>query len=133
MNISINVDNAYINAQGDNSLDAYGIYINGYKKTGSIIIKIDNKAKISSSKTSENGCGIYIKNFNGSITIVISGNSEVSSTGNYGIHIDGCKVGSINISKSTNSTVSGALSSVYINGESKTFNTDGTISIPAKN
>ena len=133
MNISINVDNAYINAQGDNSLDAYGIYINEYKKTGSIIIKIDNKAKISSSKTSENGCGIYIKNFNGSITIIISGNSEVSSTGNYGIHIDGCKVGSINISKSTNSTVSGALSSVYINGESKTFNTDGTISIPAKN
>ncbi|MGN1179317.1 MAG: hypothetical protein ACI4SI_09810, partial [Candidatus Ornithospirochaeta sp.] len=77
--------------------------------------------------------GIYIKNFNGSITIIISGDSEVSSTGNYGIHIDGCTIGPINISKSTNSTVSGKLSSVYINGASKTFNTDGTISIPAKN
>ena len=141
MNISINVNNTYINAQGDKdkdkdkkeSMNAYGIYINGFHKSGSIAINIENNAIVSSSKTMEAGCGIYIKDFDGSITINVLGNSEVKSTGNYGIHIDNCNVGSINITKSSESKISGKNSPVFINGVPKTFSTDGKISISAKN
>lgn len=130
MNISINVNNTYINAQGADDMNAYGIYINGFHKSGSITINIENKAIVRSSKTKEAGCGIYIKDFNGSITINVLGDSEVKSEGNYGIHIDNCNVGSINITKSSNSDIDRP---VFINGASKTFSTDGKISISAKN
>lgn len=130
MNISINVNNTYINAQGADDMNAYGIYINGFHKSGSITINIENKAIVRSSKTKEAGCGIYIKDFNGSITINVLGESEVKSEGNYGIHIDNCNVGSINITKSSNSDIDRP---VFINGVPKTFSTDGKISISAKN
>lgn len=130
MNISINVNNTYINAQGADDMNAYGIYINGFHKSGSITINIENKAIVRSSKTKEAGCGIYIKDFNGSITINVLGESEVKSGGNYGIHIDNCNVGSINITKSSNSDIDRP---VFINGVPKTFSTDGKISISAKN
>ena len=133
MNISINVNNTYINAQGADSMNAYGIYINGFHKSGSIKINIENKAIVSSSKTKEAGCGIYIEDFKGSITINVLGNSEVKSTGNYGIHIDNCNFGSINITKSSESKISGKNSPVFINGAPQTFSTDGKISISAKN
>lgn len=111
-------------------MNAYGIYINGFHKSGSITINIENKAIVRSSKTKEAGCGIYIKDFNGSITINVLGESEVKSEGNYGIHIDNCNVGSINITKSSNSDIDRP---VFINGVPKTFSTDGKISISAKN
>ena len=130
MNISINVNNTYINAQGADDMNAYGIYINGFHKSGSITINIERKAIVRSSKTKEAGCGIYIKDFNGSITINVLGESEVKSEGNYGIHIDNCNVGSINITKSSNSDIDRP---VFINGVPKTFSTDGKISISAKN
>lgn len=130
MNISINVNNTYINAQGADDMNAYGIYINGFHKSGSITINIENKAIVRSSKTKEAGCGIYIKDFNGSITINVLGDSEVKSEGNYGIHIDNCNVGSINITKSSNSDIDRP---VFINGAPQTFSDDGKISISAKN
>ena len=133
MNISIDIDHSYINAQGNSSMNAYGIYIDGFNRTGSITITVKNYATINSSRTTSNGCGIYIKNFNGSITINVLDNSEVKSSGNYGIHIDNCKLGAINITKSSKSTISGNESDVYINGTEKIFSANGTITIPAKN
>lgn len=127
-NVTIHITNSSIAAT-----NGYGIYIDGFHKSGSIAINIENNAIVSSSKTMEAGCGIYIKDFDGSITINVLGNSEVKSEGNYGIHIDNCNVGSINITKSSESKISGKNSPVFINGVPKTFSTDGKISIPANN
>ena len=133
MIITIDMDNSYINAQGENSLNAYGIYINGYGRKGSIVINVNNKSVISSSKTATDGCGIYIENFKGSIAINID-NSDITSSGNYGIHINECEEASISISKKGDyCSISGKTAAVYINGSVKTFSTKGKIEISSSN
>ena len=99
-NLTINMSDSAINAKGEFTsknksfyVDNYGIYLDGFGKSGKIVINIgdaNHSASITSTgaKGSYKNYGIYITNFVGEIEINISSGSTITASGGYAIYIN---------------------------------------------
>lgn len=95
-NASINTSGSGKAQQGNGTvvIDNYGILLNGFGKTGKIVINVgdsNHSASITSSGSTNpyKNYGIRIENFTGDIEINISSGSKIDAgIGGYGIYID---------------------------------------------
>ena len=144
-NLTITMNNASINSTGASGISDYGIDIDGYGKSGSIVINITGKdptqnktIRTSGASGTALGYCIRIANFTGTTTINIDSSVIIQSDDGYAIYIDDTCTGKVTInnnSKNVKASSTG-IDALYYYGipESAKSNTlaTGTIEIPAR-
>ena len=96
MNIDITLSNAQIITEGSDpdttdKSNNYGIYLDGYGKSGTIKIHLKNNYSIttkSDTNQSSTGYGIIFENFKGKIEIIIESRLSIDSSNGYAICIN---------------------------------------------
>lgn len=129
LNTSIKLINGSgINAVGNDSSTntAYGIYLLGNKKSGTINVELDGGYISTSSSGSSNESGIRIDDFyNGNINITLKNGATISSAVGSGLYFNNCQGSTINVeiqSDDPDSVITGATNKIRIGGTSTSVN-----------
>lgn len=143
-NLTITMNNASINVYGGSGISDYGIDIDGYGKSGKIVINLTGKdpeqtctIKTNGASGTAMGYGIRIANFKGETEINIASDVIIQSSDGYAIYIDDSCKGKVTINNLSENVKadSNAQYALYYKGITNLTKKlkPGTIVIPASN
>ena len=138
------MNNASINVYGGSGISDYGIDIDGYGKSGKIVINLTGKdpeqtctIKTNGASGTAMGYGIRIANFKGETEIYIASDVIIQSSDGYAIYIDDSCKGKVTINNLSENVKadSNAQYALYYKGITNLTKKlkPGTIVIPASN